>query len=200
MADDSDDDLFERAAEGDEHAFASLVRRYQERLFNTVYRLLGNEADAQDVVQETFIKAYQSLNGCKGRSQFFTWLYRIAYKAAINKTKKLQDAPGRKFKIYEGPFTSLSTEHAKQIDGGLIAEALGGNDRAFGNLMDRYRDKLCEIIDELLDNPRERMAMRVQLFFRVRESLDRYGDDKPFVSWLYEIAKEAVEEFKRNRD
>jgi RNA polymerase sigma factor (sigma-70 family) len=205
MADDSDDDLFDRAAEGDERAFANLVRRYQERLFNTVYRLLGNEADAQDVVQETFIKAYQSLNECRGRSQFFTWLYRIAYNAAIKQKKKRRggdpsvprDRAEDKRRIKEA-LERLGD--SRQVDAQLIAEALGGNDQAFGALMSRYRDRLCEIIDELLDNPRERMAFRVQIFFQIRESLGHYRDDKPFVSWLHEVAKEAVEEFKRDRE
>jgi RNA polymerase sigma-70 factor (ECF subfamily) len=69
-------------------AFAELVRRHEERLFNTVYRLLGNIEDAQDVVQETFINAYQSLASFKGDAQFFTWLYRIAYNTAISHKRK----------------------------------------------------------------------------------------------------------------
>lgn len=69
-------------------AFGELVRRYQDRLFNTVYRLLDNHEDAQDVVQESFISAYQSLASFKGDSLFFTWLYRIAMNAAISLRRK----------------------------------------------------------------------------------------------------------------
>jgi RNA polymerase sigma-70 factor (ECF subfamily) len=69
-------------------AFGELVRRYQERLFNTVARHLDNEADAYDVVQETFFSAYQSLSSFKGESQFFTWLYRIAHNTAISMKRK----------------------------------------------------------------------------------------------------------------
>ena len=61
-----------------------LVRRYQDRLFNTVYRMIGNADDAQDVVQEAFLNAYQSLHGFKGDALFFTWLYRIAVNSAIS--------------------------------------------------------------------------------------------------------------------
>jgi RNA polymerase sigma-70 factor (ECF subfamily) len=64
------------------------MRRYEERLFNTVYRLLGNVEDAEDVVQETFMNAHQSLASFKGDSQFFTWLYRIAYNTAISHKRK----------------------------------------------------------------------------------------------------------------
>ena len=69
-------------------AFGELVCRYQDRLFNTVYRLLDNADDAQDVVQEAFLSAYQSLDSFKGDSLFFTWLYRIAINTAISLKRK----------------------------------------------------------------------------------------------------------------
>jgi len=73
---------------GDPAAFGGLVSRYQDRLFNTVYRLVGNPEDAADVVQEAFLSAYQSLGSFKGDAQFFTWLYRIAVNAAITHRRK----------------------------------------------------------------------------------------------------------------
>ncbi len=69
-------------------AFGDLVRRYQDRLFNAVYRVVDNSEDAADVVQDAFINAYQSLNSFKGDSEFFTWLYRIAFNAAISLKRK----------------------------------------------------------------------------------------------------------------
>lgn len=74
--------------QGDAAAFGTLVRRYQERLYHTVYRLVGNAEDAQDVVQEAFLHAYQSLETFKGDAQFFTWLYRIAANTAISHKRK----------------------------------------------------------------------------------------------------------------
>ena len=73
---------------GDSRAFGILVRRYQDRLYSTVYRLLDNAEDAQDVVQEAFLHAYQSLESFKGDSLFFTWLYRIAVNTAISLKRK----------------------------------------------------------------------------------------------------------------
>jgi len=64
------------------------VRRYQDRLYNTAFRLMGNAVDAQDVVQEAFLNAYQSLGSFKGDSLFFTWLYRIAVNTAISLKRK----------------------------------------------------------------------------------------------------------------
>jgi RNA polymerase sigma-70 factor (ECF subfamily) len=74
--------------QGRTEAFGELVRLYQDRLFNTVYRLLDNADDAQDVVQESFLNAYQSLDNFKGDSLFFTWLYRIAINTAISFKRK----------------------------------------------------------------------------------------------------------------
>ncbi len=69
-------------------AFGELVRRYQDRLYNCVYRLVDNAEDAQDIIQEAFLNAYQSLDRFKGDSQFFTWLYRIAFNASISLKRK----------------------------------------------------------------------------------------------------------------
>jgi RNA polymerase sigma-70 factor (ECF subfamily) len=83
-----DQRLIVECLRGDPAAFGVLVRRYQDRLYSTVFRLVGNAEDAQDVVQEAFLNAYQSLEGFKGDSLFFTWLYRIAFNAAISFKRK----------------------------------------------------------------------------------------------------------------
>lgn len=80
--------LIGESLKGDSAAFGELVRRYQDRLFNTVYRMVGNAEDAYDVVQEAFLSAYQSLDSFKGDSLFFTWLYRIAVNTAISLKRK----------------------------------------------------------------------------------------------------------------
>jgi RNA polymerase sigma-70 factor (ECF subfamily) len=80
--------LIRACLDGDTAAFGILVRRHQDRLYHTVYRLVENAEDAQDVVQEAFLHAYQSLDSFKGDSLFFTWLYRIAVNTAISLRRK----------------------------------------------------------------------------------------------------------------
>ena len=80
--------LIAECRKGQSAAFGELVRRHQDRLFNTVFRLLDCAEDAQDVVQEAFLHAYESLDRFKGDSQFFTWLYRIAVNSAISLKRK----------------------------------------------------------------------------------------------------------------
>jgi RNA polymerase sigma-70 factor (ECF subfamily) len=84
----NDQHLIAQCLDGQTAAFGELVRRYQDRLYNTVYRLVENPEDAQDVVQDAFLNAYQSLDGFKGDSLFFTWLYRIAVNTAISHKRK----------------------------------------------------------------------------------------------------------------
>jgi RNA polymerase sigma-70 factor (ECF subfamily) len=76
--------LIEDCLHGNSAAFGELVSRYQDRLYNTVLRLLDQPEDARDVVQEAFLHAYQSLHAFKGDAQFFTWMYRIAVNTAIS--------------------------------------------------------------------------------------------------------------------
>ncbi len=73
---------------GNRDAFGKLIRKYQDRLFNSILRVVGNAEDASDVVQDAFLNAYQSLNSFKGDAEFFTWLYRIAFNAAISLQRK----------------------------------------------------------------------------------------------------------------
>ena len=80
--------LVKGARTGDLEAYDSLVRRYQERIYATIYHMTANHEDATDLAQETFIKAYQALKSFKGDSSFFTWVYRIAVNKTINFLKQ----------------------------------------------------------------------------------------------------------------
>jgi RNA polymerase sigma-70 factor (ECF subfamily) len=80
--------LVRRAQKGDLSAYDELVRRYQERVYATVYHMTANHEDANDLAQETFIKGYQALKSFKGDSSFYTWVYRIAVNKTINFLKQ----------------------------------------------------------------------------------------------------------------
>jgi RNA polymerase sigma-70 factor (ECF subfamily) len=76
--------LVEKVQSGDKHAFDVLVLKYQRRLMRLVSRLVPDAAEAEDVVQESFIKAYRALVHFRGDSAFYTWLYRIGINTAKN--------------------------------------------------------------------------------------------------------------------
>jgi len=84
--------LINECREGNTAAFGELVARYQDRLFNTVLRLVSNAEDARDAVQEAFLHAFQALHTFKGDSLFITWLYRIAENTAISMKRKQRPA------------------------------------------------------------------------------------------------------------
>ncbi len=70
---------------GDKEAYAALVARHSQTLFRVAFRIAGNEADAEDVVQEAFLRGYLKLESFESRSNFGTWIYRIAVHCALDK-------------------------------------------------------------------------------------------------------------------
>ena len=81
-------DLVRHARRGDLAAYDQLVKRYQERIYATIYHMTANHEDANDLAQDAFIKAYQALKTFKGGSSFYTWLYRIAVTKTIHFLKQ----------------------------------------------------------------------------------------------------------------
>jgi RNA polymerase sigma-70 factor (ECF subfamily) len=88
LSHEDDEVLVKRAQRGEAAAFDVLVERYKERLYATVYHMTSNHEDANDLVQDAFIKAYKSLRGFRGHSSFYTWIYRIAVNRTINFLKR----------------------------------------------------------------------------------------------------------------
>ncbi|WP_317202309.1 RNA polymerase sigma factor RpoE [Janthinobacterium sp.] len=102
--------LVERVQQGDKRAFDVLVSKYQRRLMRLVSRLVHDQAEAEDVVQETFIKAYRALPHFRGDSAFYTWLYRIG----VNTAKNYLVTQGRRTPTS----TDTDAEQAESFDGG----------------------------------------------------------------------------------
>src|SRR4029079_10127258 len=82
MADENRD--LARARQGDREAFGRLVRRHQRRVYAAALHILGNHSDADDVTQETFVRAFRGLQAFDVRADIFTWLYRITVNTALN--------------------------------------------------------------------------------------------------------------------
>src|SRR5258706_5420719 len=78
------DALVNRARQGDRAAFGQLVRRYRARIYALSLHLTGSRSDADDITQEVFLRAYHQIAAFQGRSEFFTWLYRIAVNRSLN--------------------------------------------------------------------------------------------------------------------
>jgi RNA polymerase sigma-70 factor (ECF subfamily) len=107
--------VLERAQAGDNEAFRMLVEEHSHKMFRLAYRMTGNEQDAEDVVQETFLRAYGQLKNYESRAHFASWLHRIAANYAIDLLRRrkrwklnqlletsplISDSPGQERRIY----------------------------------------------------------------------------------------------------
>lgn len=96
MDDAADSALVDKARHGDREAFAELVRGCQAKVFMTIVSFTRNTQDADDLMQDVFVQAYRRLDRFKGRSTFFTWVYRIAVNHTLNFLKRKKREAGRR--------------------------------------------------------------------------------------------------------
>lgn len=134
---DDDAEVLTRAKHGDRSAFGALVRKYQRRVYMTALHITGNHHDADDVAQNAFIRAYRGLPGFDGRSDLFTWLYRITINTGLNFLRSKQRV------------ATIARAGAAEVDAdGGRPEALGAHERTpaeWLELGDRYRRVLEQI-------------------------------------------------------
>ena len=133
-----------RAREGDAEAFRVLVERHSRSVFRLAYRMTGNEHDADDVVQDTFLRAYRQLGRFEERAHFGTWLYRIAVNCSLDLMRRRRRHDER-----SSPLDS-------ELSGGnsLVAENIPAPDRA------AFNSELKEVVATALEtlSPMERSA------------------------------------------
>ena len=97
QADVSELDLVKRCQAGDTEAFDELVTRYRTRIFGMIYNMVHSEQDAWDLAQDSFVKAWRSINRFRGHSSFYTWIYRIVMNVTIDWLRKKQVKGGSEF-------------------------------------------------------------------------------------------------------
>ena len=84
----TDDELVGQVLAGDGATFGEIVQRHEGRLYNTIYRLVGSADDARDLLQDTFVKAYENLKTFRGGSSLYTWLFRIAVNTSLSHRRR----------------------------------------------------------------------------------------------------------------
>ena len=159
MHEDPDQPLVIRAAAGDRDAFGALVERYQSRIYNLAMALGVRRADAEDVAQEVFVRAFQGLRRFRGEARFRTWLYQIA----VNAVRSYHAAPSR----------SEPAIPVRRDDRDTALDEAAGADPFAERLADR------EVIDRALaalpDEWREAVTLRDIEGFSYREIADLTG-------------------------
>jgi RNA polymerase sigma-70 factor, ECF subfamily len=183
IEDDNDQQLVQRVQKGDKAAFDLLVRKYQHRVLKLVSRFVNDAAEAEDVAQEAFLKAYRALPAFRGDSAFYTWLYRIAINTAKNTLVSNRRRPVDFDLDLQDPDQHDRQSLLKDADtpeGVLLTDEIRGVvERALEQLPDDLRTAIVlreleglsyEEIAEAMDCPVGTVRSRI---FRAREAIDK---------------------------
>jgi RNA polymerase sigma-70 factor, ECF subfamily len=149
---DSDAIAVERTLAGERDAFRVLVERHSQQLFRLAYRMTGNEHDAEEVVQEAFLRAYRNLGQFGSRANFGTWAYRIAANYAIDRMRQKKKEDARR------KTPSTAEEELEQDPLDLIADERPNPDRLAANT--ELRKKMQEALKHLSHSERTAFVMR----------------------------------------
>jgi RNA polymerase sigma-70 factor (ECF subfamily) len=180
--------LIEATLAGDSAAFGQLVGRYQDRLYNSLFRVLGSAEDARDIVQDAFVQAYLKLKTFRGSSAFYTWLYRIAFNLAMSHARKARPTvsldwqkAGHGAEPVDGqPGPDAGLAHRERVE--LVHAALAGLSAEYRQILVLRELEGCRYdeIAEILELPagtvrsrlfRARVQLRDQLAPSMREEI-----------------------------
>jgi RNA polymerase sigma-70 factor, ECF subfamily len=188
MSKSSDQELIEQSLSGDAEAFSVLVRRYQKRIYRLAVHMLHDDTEAEDVTQETFVRAYQGLNRFQGNSQPYTWLYRIAVNLSLNIIR------ARK------PRQHTTEASDPRIENWVAARAtLVGSDPSAASEQRQLAAALCEAIDDLSDSLRTTLILVCIEGIRHDEAAQILGCPEGTVAWRVHEARRKLREHLAQR-
>jgi RNA polymerase sigma-70 factor, ECF subfamily len=183
----TDRDLVDRARAGDADAFGPLVRRHQKRIHRLAIHMLRDGAEAEDVAQETFIRAYQALARFDGRSEPYTWFYRITINLSLNRIRSRK--------------TSRPTHDTDdpRLDGLLTDKRPESGDPAGSAQRRQLYQVLCQGIDQLSDTLRTTLIL-VCIDGRSHEDASAIlGAPEGTIAWRIHEARRKLKEFLNAR-
>lgn len=188
MSKESIQKLINRALAGDQKAYEALLKRYQNGVYNLIYQMIKNREETEDLVQESFIKAFKSLDSYNDNYAFSTWLYKIAFNHCIDaiRKKKLKTLPlDRPIQLREGEIHHEIRDDSYSPEGDfLFSERKKLIQETINSLPERYRiaiilrhqqDHSYEEISEILGIPLGTVKARI---FRAREMLKKKLQEK----------------------
>jgi len=112
----SDQEIIDSVRKGNESDYSIIINRYKNKAFSLLMRMLKNEFDAEEVLQDCFLKAYNSLNSFKGEAKFSTWFYRIVYNSALTKLSSQKRKIEAEMSSVEDNFDLESEYNADDIE------------------------------------------------------------------------------------
>lgn len=187
MAGASDRDLVDRARGGDAEAYGLLVRRHQRRIFRLALHLTKSAPEAEDITQETFVRGYQALARFDGRSEPFTWLYRIAVNLSLN--------------IIRSRKTRASTPDDDPRIEGLLAESrlTRGSDPSTSAHQRRLASTLCEGIDSLSETLKTTLVLVCIDGVSHEDAAQVLGCPEGTIAWRVHEARRKLKAFLEER-
>ncbi len=187
MPNKSDRELVDAARSGDAEAFGLLVRRHQKRIYRLAVHLLRDAAEAEDVTQDTFVRAYGALDRFDGRSEPFTWMYRIAVNLSLNAIRSRKK-------------TRRSTTPDDPRIEGLLVERRGSLSNPSVLSADRELAKaLCEGIDELSETLRTTLVLVGVDGLSHAETAEVLGCPEGTVAWRVHEARKKLRAYLGKR-
>jgi RNA polymerase sigma-70 factor (ECF subfamily) len=188
MANPTDRELVAQAKSGDAQAFGTIVRRHQRRIFRLAFHLVRSGAEAEDVTQETFVRAYQALDRFDGRSEPFTWLYRIAVNLSLN-TIRARKATRDSTPSDDPRIEALLTE----------TRPSQGSDPAAQSHQRQLAAALCDGIDRLSDTLRTTLILVCIDGVGHDEAAKVLGCPEGTVAWRVHEARRKLREYLAER-
>ena len=183
----SDRDLVDAAKTGDAEAFGTFVRRHQKRVFRLAVHMLRNAAEAEDVSQEAFVRAYGALDRFDGRSEPFTWLYRITVNLSLNviRSRKTSQSAGA---ADDPRLEALLVERRPEFS----EPDRRATDRELGQA-------LCEAVDSLTETLRTTLILVAVDGLSHAEVSAVLGCPEGTVAWRIHEARKKLREFLERR-
>lgn len=175
-----DRELMRAAQAGSDAAFGSLVRRHQKRIYRLAIHMLGNAAEAEDVSQDTFVRAYRALERFDGRSQPFTWFYRIAVNLCLNTIRARKKH-------------SRSTPHDDpRLQGALVEERPSMGDPGLAATNRQIASILCDAIDSLSETLRTTLVLVAVDGLSHAEAAETLGCPEGTIAWRVHEARRKL--------
>ncbi len=188
---DEDFDTLSRCKKGDINAFESLVKKYQKRMLNIAYRVIGDYEDACEIVQDAFVSAYKNIKDFKGRSRFSTWLYTIVVNLSRNRLRQLKAQSYHEGFSFDDP---VATD-----DGEIKMSPLSVEPSALDNLERKeIQQKVQRCIDTLNNEFREVLILRDIQGFSYNEIGDMLGISEGTVKSRLFRAREYIKGCLKN--
>jgi RNA polymerase sigma-70 factor, ECF subfamily len=183
----SDRELVEAARDGEVEAFGVLVRRYQKRIYRLAVHLLRDSAEAEDVTQDTFVRAYGALDRFDGRSEPFTWVYRIAVNLSLNRIRARKAR--RQGATLEDP----------RIEGLLIETRSAVGDPAGFSADRQLALAVCDGLDALSDTLRTTLILVTVDGLSHGEAAQVLGCPEGTIAWRVHEARRRLRTFLLER-